>query len=72
MYFQIFFWKGYILILITHDELTIVTDPEAIGPYSSVDWIIALHVRNSRSSRSEVFLGKGVLKICSKFTGKHP
>ena len=25
-----------------------------------------------RSSSPEVFLGKGVLKICSKFTGKHP
>ena len=25
-----------------------------------------------RSSHSEVFLGKGVLKICSKFTGEHP
>ena len=25
-----------------------------------------------RSSHPEVFLGKGVLKICSKFTGKHP
>ena len=25
-----------------------------------------------RSSRSEVFLVKGVLKICSKFTGEHP
>ena len=24
-----------------------------------------------RSSRSEVFLGKGVPKICSKFTGEH-
>ena len=24
-----------------------------------------------RSSRQEVFLGKGVLKICSKFTGEH-
>ena len=27
---------------------------------------------NSRSSPSEVFLGKGVLKLCRKFTGKHP
>ena len=27
---------------------------------------------NSRSSRPEVFLRKGVLKICSKFTGEHP
>ena len=26
----------------------------------------------NRSSHSEVFLGKGVLKICSKFTGEHP
>ena len=25
-----------------------------------------------RSSPAEVFIGKGVLKICSKFTGKHP
>ena len=26
----------------------------------------------TRSSHPEVFLGKGVLKICSKFTGEHP
>ena len=26
----------------------------------------------SRSSHPEVFLGKGVPKICSKFTGEHP
>ena len=25
-----------------------------------------------RSSHPQVFLGKGVLKICSKFTGEHP
>ena len=25
-----------------------------------------------RSSNPEVILGKGALKICSKFTGKHP
>ena len=28
--------------------------------------------RNIRSSRSEVFLGKGVLKICSEFSGENP
>ena len=27
---------------------------------------------NSRSSRPELLLWKGVLKICSKFTGEHP
>ena len=25
-----------------------------------------------RSNHPEVFLGKGILKICSKFTGEHP
>ena len=28
--------------------------------------------KNFRSSRPEVFLTKGVLKIYSKFTGEHP
>ena len=29
-------------------------------------------VAEDRSSPPEVFLGKGVLKICNKFTGEHP
>ena len=29
-------------------------------------------IQLSRSSPSELFLGKGFLKICSKFTGEHP
>ena len=29
-------------------------------------------IQGTRSSPSEVFLGKGVLKICSKFTEEHP
>ena len=29
-------------------------------------------IRTYRSSHPEVFLGKGVLKICGKFTGEHP
>ena len=38
------------------------------GPFvlrNHIEWL-------SRSSPPEVFLGKGVLKICSKFTGEHP
>ena len=27
---------------------------------------------NLRNSHLDAFLGKGVLKICSKFTGEHP
>ena len=34
--------------------------------------LLKLMLTGSRSSRPEVFLGKGVLKICSKFTGEHP
>ena len=30
------------------------------------------HVLMYRSNRPEVFLKKGILKICSKFTGEHP
>ena len=39
---------------------------------SSYDYIVhrALYVIY-RSSHPEVFLGKGILKICSKFTGEH-
>ena len=36
-------------------------------------WCLFLYVNKSlRRSRSKVFLGKAVLKICSKFTGEHP
>ena len=28
--------------------------------------------RNTRSNHQEVFLGKDVLKVCTKFTGEHP
>ena len=31
-----------------------------------------IHESSTRSSPSEVFLRKGVLKICDKFTGEHP
>ena len=36
----------------------------------SVFWKSSLET--FRSTHPEVFLGKGVLKICSKFTGEHP
>ena len=31
-----------------------------------------IHITLFRPSSSDVFLGKGVPKICSKFTGEHP
>ena len=35
-------------------------------------WRIFESILMYRSSPPDVFLGKGVLKICSKFTGEHP
>ena len=41
-----------------------------------MNWIyfalVFLFKKLFRSSQTEVFLRKGVLKICSKFTGEHP
>ena len=34
--------------------------------------LLRLHTVFTEAAPSEVFLGKGVLKICSKFTGEHP
>ena len=34
--------------------------------------IVNFVLAECRSSSSEVFLGKGVLKFCNKFTGEHP
>ena len=31
-----------------------------------------MKISNFRSSGPELFLGKGVVKICGKFTGEHP
>ena len=37
-----------------------------------VNWKLTTNHIVYRSSRPEVFVGKVVLKICSKFTGEHP
>ena len=42
-----------------------------IGKQSHMQMIV-VQVQLLRNSFPEVFLGKGVLKICSKFTGEHP
>ena len=39
-------------------------------PIWKLFWKLTLKL--DRSSHPEVFLGKSVLKICSKFTGEHP
>ena len=41
---------------------------KTISQFESYNFTIS----ETRSSLPEVFLGEGVLKICSKFTGEHP
>ena len=40
--------------------------------FSTSTWIPVAISTSYRSSRPDVFLRKGVLRICSKFTGEHP
>ena len=41
--------------------------------YSIGNWLLEIcEQKQSRSSHLEVFLRKGFLKMCSKFTGEHP
>ena len=42
------------------------------GYYTKASQLLSNEAVNIRSSHSEVFLGKAVLKICSKFTEEHP
>ena len=51
----------------TLDQSTKLLTDLTIGRHS-----LHLGVMSLRSSYREVFLGKASLKICSKFTGKHP
>ena len=44
----------------------------SISLFSMIYVYFCLCLFGFRRSRSEVFLVKGVLKICSKFTGEHP
>ena len=39
---------------------------------SAMETFTVLNISSFTSSLPEVFLGKGVLNICSKFTGEHP
>ena len=66
-------WKSYAA------AKNIVVDPKTIYTYTYTNWRWQNSTRYSpfykfpyfRCSHSEVFLWKGVLKICSKFTGEH-
>ena len=40
--------------------------------YLSLIWLTLAFMTKARSSRPGVFFWKGVLKICSKFTGEYP
>ena len=67
---------------VTHPLTLIFQNCIAAGIFAT-QWkkgnIVCIHKKNekkkkkkNRSSRPVIFLGKGVLEICNKFTGEHP
>ena len=73
------YWGFDALYVKTKENLTNKVYLENILSYRYVillickEWMISLNsVLSFRSNCSEVLLGKGVLKICSKFTGEYP
>ena len=63
------FIEGRKVFKYLHKQISKQTNKDA---RSSIGISQKLDIDNNRSSHPEVFLGKGVLKICSKFTGEHP
>ena len=62
--------KGFILTKMLLCLLTVAGLIYATIFSEKCAWLVGLLI--IRSSSPEVFLGKGVLKICNKFTGEHP
>ena len=66
-------WKCQLVKAFTKISLPYTCLPQKICSMKSFDIIFrVLYVSMNRSSHQEVFLGKGVLKIYSKFKGEHP
>ena len=55
-----------------NDHFLLVSTGELCRDIGDFAFFPVTKVRRNRSNDLEVFLGKGVLKICSKFTGEHP
>ena len=64
---------GFPPFTLTEKATTCVTAGENNIKLEKLAQTAAFYVHDSvKSSLSDVFLGKGFLKLCSKFTGKHP
>ena len=65
--------KGEKVLEITFDsKLDFSTHLTSITKKANIKLNVVTILHKYRSSNPEVFLLKGVLKICSKFTGEHP
>ena len=64
---------GFPPFTLTEKATTYITAGENNIKLEKLAQTAAFYVHDSvKSSLSDVFLGKGFLKLCSKFTGKHP
>ena len=71
----------FIQITRQNHPIKLSIDDKAINnflPFLSNNWVTfssethQYEISSSRSNHPEVLLGKGVLKICSRFTAEHP
>ena len=60
------------LCLFIWNKIFLLIDVMAVCVIRKQELRLTEIITTYRSSPSEVFLGKGFLKICSKFTGEHP
>ena len=68
------FWKHLIssfFIFLTSLYFFIMRSTELVNCFSPLTWFSLVVCSTSRSSRSDMFCKKGVLKNFPKFTGKH-
>ena len=65
------FWTEFFVLTQNHSTSTI-NHWTILNYFRVTSKVHKFTTHRYRSSRPEVFLRKGVLKICSKFTGEHP
>ena len=66
--FLLWSWSLLCIYLYTKMTLALISVENEVNCSSTPKEVLT----ELRNSRPEVFLGKSVLKICSKFTGEHP
>ena len=72
--YKINFYENWHIYFFIKEEKVFIRYIDILQKVSNIiksNFIANLYIAKNRSRCSEVFLEKGVLKICTKFTGEH-